>query len=259
MTVPNVADKHGHPAVVHPGEGVEPDPDHPAVVVLCYQDSLFEAVVEEFAGEDVSPAWSLYDCVRLVDHPRVAVAGRFGIGAPTATMVLEHLAARGAEAFLSVGYAGSLTRDVALADLVVPDAAIRDEGTSHHYLAPDRTVEPTPALHRSTVAAARDSDRAVHEGPTWTTDAPYRETVAEVERYAEAGVLTVEMEAAATFAVAHYRGLAAAAAFVVGDYVTPDEHERRFEETQPHLEDAFDVAVDAAVGYLAERAGNDAE
>lgn len=251
MTVPQFSAKHDSVAVVSPDDEVAPDPGQPTVALLCYQTSLFEAVVDRRPVEDVSPAWSLYDCHRLVDHPEVAVVGDFGIGAPTAAVVMEHLAALGTEAFLSVGYAGSLTRDVAMTDVVVPDAAIRDEGTSHHYLAPAETVAPTPALHRATVAAARDSDRAVHEGPTWTTDAPYRETVPEVERYAADGVVTVEMEAAATFAVARYRGLEAAAAFVVSDYLSPDDHDPRFEETQPHLLELFDVGVAAATGYLA--------
>ncbi|MFB6127952.1 MAG: nucleoside phosphorylase [Halolamina sp.] len=253
MTVPQFAGKHDAAEVAHPSDGVAADPDQPAVVLLCYQTSLFDAVVAERAVEDSSPEWSLYDCYRLVDRPEVAVVGDFGIGAPTAAIVMEHLAARGTEAFLSVGYAGALTRDVAMTDVVVPDAAIRDDGTSHHYLAPAGTVAPTPALHRETVAAARDSTRPVHEGPTWTTDAAYRETLPEVRHYAAEGVLTVEMEAAATFAVARHRGLEAAAAFVVSDYVAPDDHEPRFEETQPHLEALFEVAVDAATGYAVTR------
>jgi uridine phosphorylase len=69
---------------------------------------------------------------------RVGLIGRFGIGAPAATAVLEQLAALGTTAMISVGTAGSLQRDLVPGDLVLCEAAVRDEGVSHHYLPPAR-------------------------------------------------------------------------------------------------------------------------
>ncbi len=67
-----------------------------------------------------------------------------------------------------------------------------------------------------------------HRGPTWTTDAPYRETVEEITRYRGEGILTVEMEAAALFTVARLSGLAAAAAFCVSDVLHGERWEPHF-------------------------------
>jgi len=252
MRVPQFAGKHDHRSVVEPPtDGGETPP----AVVVCYQDRLFERVLAENDTEPLRPDRSAFSLHRLADRPAVGVLGEFGIGAPTTVMALENVVAGGTEAVVSAGWAGALTRDVGPEDVVVPDAAVRDEGTSHHYLPPDRTVAPTPGLTAAVAAAAGDAgdaDRTVHRGPTWSTDAPYRETDAEVEHYADDGVLTVEMEAAATFALARHRGVEAAAAFVVSDYLSPDGHDRRFEAAVERLPAAFEAAVDGAERFLAD-------
>lgn len=92
---------------------------------------------------------------------------------------------------------------------MVCDRAIRDEGTSHHDR-PDATYAyPCPDLTASLCAAIRHNGLPFQMETTWTTDAPYRETVEEIIRYRAEGVVTVEMEAAALFAVAQYRGVSA--------------------------------------------------
>ena len=133
---------------------------------------------------------------------RVGLLGRFGIGAPAATAALEELAALGTSAVISVGTAGSLQRDLKPGDLVLCEAAIRDEGVSHHYLPPGR-LATAPA--EATAALGRPCGEAGHQfrtGTSWTIDTPYRETIDEVRHYQAEGVLCVEMEAAALFAVA---------------------------------------------------------
>ncbi|MFT4965052.1 MAG: uridine phosphorylase, partial [Halobacteriales archaeon] len=71
------------------------------------------------------------------------------------------------------------------------------------------------------------------------------ETIPEIERYAEEGIVTVDMEAAALFAVAEYRDVEAGALFTVSDYLGPDEWDPRFDATDEHLQQLFDVATAA--------------
>jgi len=94
---------------------------------------------------------------------------------------------------------------MALGHVIIPTAAVRDEGTSFHYAAPSRHIHTDP----TTVAIA---SQVLHEraapftlGTTWTTDAPYRETTARIHRRQHEGCLTVEMETAAFLAVAAFR------------------------------------------------------
>ena len=99
-----------------------------------------------------------------------------------------------------------LVPDVALGHVIVPSAAIRDEGTSYHYLPPAREVEPTRQAFDAIVATLERHHVPHVTGKTWTTDGLYRETRGKVERRVAEGCLTVEMEAAAFFAVAAFRG-----------------------------------------------------
>lgn len=245
--------KHEEQPLVGPDHEIEASglspADFPDVVVVCYQPELFEYVRENHAERELFADHYMIDLVVLEDE-RIGVVGDFGIGAPATAMVVEALGAGGVEAFLSTGYAGCLQTDVQTSDVIVTNEAIRDEGTSHHYLEPAERVEPTPELAADARAAAVDADRTAHEGPTWTIDAAYRETRPEIEQYAEDGVLTVEMEAAAVFAVARHHGYEAAALLIVSDYLGTEEWEPKFDETTPHLEELFEISLDAARRYL---------
>ena len=97
--------------------------------------------------------------------------------------------------------------DVALGHVIVPTSAVRDEGTSYHYLAPSRSASPTPQAVDAIVKTLEAHHVPFVTGATWTTDALYPETRGKVERRVAEGCLTVEMEAAAFFAVAAFRGV----------------------------------------------------
>ncbi|WP_313692863.1 nucleoside phosphorylase [Halorarum halobium] len=258
MPFPNADGKHEWDALVTPERSAEysrdvegPGPETmPEAVVLCYSRDLMEHLVETRPGTHVD---DFYGDLYLFDETdgRVGVHGNFGIGAPTAAMVLEDLAAAGVGAFLSVGFAGCLDDAVGMGDVVVPDRAIRDEGTSHHYAAAGVDAVPTESLLAETKRVLRDDgDDPFHVGPTWTTDAIYRETGREVERYADEGVLTVEMEAAAVFTVAAHRGVDAAAMFVASDYLGPADWEPKFHLTTADLRRLGETAARVLAAYV---------
>ena len=190
----------------------------PAGVVLCYQRSLYDHVLQAEGLTSPGRQGALHGLLLLPSTGgRVGLLGRFGIGAPAAAAALEELAAMGTSAFVSVGTAGSLQRDLAIGDLVLCEAAIRDEGVSHHYLPAAKLAAADPGMTAALGAALRRAGAAFRAGNSWTIDTPYRETVAEARRYQAEGVLCVEMEAAALFAVAKVRGLHVSSAFVVSD------------------------------------------
>jgi len=84
--------------------------------------------------------------------------------------------------------------------LVAVTSAIRDEGTSYHYLPPARAVDAPAKMASLLDSGLRNLSLPVLSGPVWTTDAPYRETKGQLAGHAKAGVLAVEMQAASLFA-----------------------------------------------------------
>jgi uridine phosphorylase len=149
----------------------------------------------------------------------VGVVTGFGIGAPSAAMVLEELVELGARRFVSLGFAGALSNDLDFEDVVVCSKALRDEGVSHHYLPPARYSFPSATLSAELHSALAHDGDPVSEGPSWTIDAIFRETLAEATAYRDEGILTVEMEAAALFAVGEVLGVDVAAIFTISDHL----------------------------------------
>jgi uridine phosphorylase len=139
------------------------------------------------------------------------------MGAPMAAMLLEQLIALGARRFLYLGFCGALAPSYRIGDGFIPVRAIREEGTSYHYL--PASVEPMSSPHLNTLLQTHATHQsfAVRQGPIWTTDAPYRETARKIQQFQAAGVHAVDMEMAALFAVAHYRDCEIAALLLVSD------------------------------------------
>lgn len=249
--IPTYGDKYDAEALFTPAEVIEaqggdPHTEIPPVAVLTFQTPLFEWIREERAGDPI-PIVRSQEVYPVSDT--VGVVGDFGIGAPVTAAVAENLIATGAEVLCIVGGGAALQHDIQPTDAIVADRAIRDEGVSYHYLPPEAEATATPALADHLEAAFRESDLDTHRGTTWTTSAFYRETVDEVAHYAEQGVVSAEMEAAALFAVAEFRGVESAAAFDVGDLLTDEEWDDgvAYENVQPQI---FDRAVEALTAYV---------
>ncbi len=123
------------------------------------------------------------------------------VGAPFAVLVAEELFALGCRVLVSISSAGLVAERFTPPFFLLIDRALRDEGTSCHYLPPGRHADADPSL----VAAVRDRMAGlsvpVHAGPSWTTDAPFRETAGLIASRRREGIISVEMEAAALLAL----------------------------------------------------------
>lgn len=178
---------------------------------------------------------------------RLAVC-HIGVGAAVTAGVLEEIIAQGCRKFIACGGCGVLDKDITVGHLLVPTAAIRDEGVSYHYLPPGREVSATPSA-----VAAIEATLQAHAVPylltkTWTTDAPYRETHAKMQQYKSEGCLTVEMEAAAFFAVAQFRAVPFGQILYGGDDVSGGEWDNRAWQSRADVrENLFWLAAEACL------------
>lgn len=130
------------------------------------------------------------------------------VGASFAVLVAEELFASGCRLLLSVTSSGQLKPVRSPPYFVLIDRALRDEGTSYHYLPPATYSAAPGALIAALDGAFGDVGVPVLRGATWTTDAPFRETAEAIDVMRRRGLLAVEMEAAALYAFAQARGRA---------------------------------------------------
>jgi len=224
MSYPIFPDKHQLPAMLSADQMIEfrrrqgglAGLSAPQSVVLC----LYKGVMKRFPWRYPSQhvGGFLGDLYLLKRGPgRVGVLGNFGIGAPALTNMAEEMIAWGAKRLVILSLAGGLQPGLQPGSIVAGDRALRDEGTSYHYLPPARDVAASSSLAKALCDALQRRGMSPQVGATWSTDAPYRETRQEAEQYQREGVLAVDMESAGLFAAAQVRGVEAASVFVIGD------------------------------------------
>ncbi len=184
--------------------------DVPLHAVVCFFQDVIERLQQE---EEVTLLHTLRS--EIGPHPvyemmfegqRLAVFHP-GLGAPLAAGLLEEVIALGCTKFIACGGCGVLDSAVTMGQILVPYSAVRDEGLSYHYLPPGREVSASPRAVAAIEAVLAAQDIECRRVKTWTTDALYRETPGKVQKRKDEGCLCVEMEAAAFFAVAQFRGV----------------------------------------------------
>ena len=152
-----------------------------------------------------SAGWACYHTELFqfeLDNRTFGIVG-CAVGASFAVLVAEQLFASGCRFLVSITSAGQIRAAGRPPYIVVIDRALRDEGTSYHYLPPAQFAVADPVLVDAVERAVRETAGvAVYRGPSWTTDAPFRETAVAITTARERGILAVEMEAAALYAFA---------------------------------------------------------
>jgi uridine phosphorylase len=179
----------------------------PTICVLDPDGDLVRRLSKE--GRAVrDPAWA---CYHTELHRFVEKGTEFGIvgcavGAAFAVLIAEELFASGCRLLISMTSAGQLAPLRPPPYFILIDRALRDEGTSYHYMTPSAFSAIDDGLLASMRGAFDDLPVPVLQGATWTTDAPFRETAEAIAAMQAKGLLAVEMEAAALYAFAKARG-----------------------------------------------------
>lgn len=237
-------------ALIEPSRTIARRADMPERAVACFFWEVIDALVRAGRLRKLVALRSelgeipVYELVH--EGARVAVH-HAGLGAPLAAGILEEVIALGAERIVACGGAGALVPELVLGHVVVPVDAVRDEGTSHHYLPPSRTVAADPDAVAAIEATLARHEVAGLRGRTWTTDALYRETPTRIARRRAEGCCTVEMEAAALFAVARHRGKKLGQLLYAGDDLSGAAWDHRAWNGHSGRERLFWLAVEACL------------
>lgn len=199
--------------------------DFPARCVMSFmKDALLEFVEKNSckqiathhseAGD--SPVWEFNQGEKrcaLVQSP---------VGAPSSAILMDLLIASGATRIVSCGGCGVIS-PIPAGEILVPTSALRDEGTSYHYVAPAREIQIEPAMVKQAEELLKAGNVAFRTCKTWSCDGFFRETPSMVQKRRAEGCDTVDMECSALAAVAQFYGTSYAALLYSGDSLA-DEH-----------------------------------
>ncbi len=216
--------------------------------VLCFFQDVIAELVKKKVLRQIGALRS-----ELMQHPVFTMKHKGknlfvvhpGIGAPLAAGILEEITCWGIKNVVVCGGCGVLKPEIAAGHVVVITQAVRDEGTSYHYLPPGRKVKASREVTKALEITLQAHNIPYSRGITWTTDAIFRETAARREARMKEGCIVVEMEAAALFAVAKFRKVKIGQIVYGGDMVVPDGWDaREWYKRKRERRLLFDLAVE---------------
>lgn len=241
-------------AVLNPEHFYNRLSDCPKTVVTCFAVNLIEYAVNTYPSRVICN-WSSSNGV--IPFYEIKVNGeKIGIimsmiGAPSAVAEYEELFAMGVENILVFGTCGVLDKSISDCSVIVPVSAVRDEGTSFHYLPDSDEIEVNVGLQHKITNYLKKKKIKHTVGKTWTTDAIYRETKAKVQKRKKEGCTCVDMECSAIAAVAAFRNKSIAQFFYSADNLDGDEYEKRSIANDANIDVKLKI-LDLAIGMALE-------
>lgn len=224
----------------------------PEIVLAEFSYQMIQNIVKKYNGHIINEIQAVTGNVPIYkftyNGKDVGIYNTM-IGAPAAAACLEDVIQMGAKKIMFCGECGVLDKEIADGKIIIPEVAVRDEGTSYHYYPSSDEIEMDP--HSVEVIESTLSDLKVPyiKGKIWTTDASYRETVSKVHNRREMGCIAVDMECSAMIAVAKLRKVQFAQFVYACDNLDSDVWDRRGLTYRPikQKEDFFELALACAV------------
>jgi len=204
----------------------------PEEVVMCFYNEVIEKLKDEGKLREITCLYSQmgrHPIYEIEYNGRKVALYQPGIGSSFGAALMEEVIALGGKKFISCGSGGVLDSQITVGHILVPTVAVRDEGTSYHYLEPKREVSVDEKAVNAIKTVLERHKCSYKLIKTWTTDSLYRETKAKAELRKSEGCLAVEMECSAFAAVAIYRNVKFGQMIYAGDDVNCKEWDARDE------------------------------
>ena len=233
-------------AVINPYDIVNPVEGMPKVAVTCYAKETFERMLAGFEAEQIASTSTANGIIPIykVTYKGMEMALFMNdVGAPASVALMEDLYQMGVEKIIIFGTCGVLEKSIDDCAIIIPNSAMRDEGTSYHY-APASDEIPVNEKYMSVFTGMLDELQIKYTvGKTWTTDAIYRETADKIKRRKEQGCICVDMECSADAAVAQFRGKDLVQFFYAADNLDAEEWDVRSLSNSAKLEEKDRIAT----------------
>lgn len=196
-------------AVINVEDVIDAVPGMPEIGVSCYSRITLERIASELNAVRIastSTANGETDVYKAVYKGKEIALFMMDVGAPMSVTMLEDVFAMGVQKVIVFGSCGVLDRKIDDCSVIIPNRAVRDEGTSYHYAPPADEIEVNENYLDLFTKMLEKMKVHYTIGKVWTTDAFYRETVEKVSRRKENGCICVDMECSANAAAAKFRG-----------------------------------------------------
>ncbi len=202
----------------------------PKIGVTCFSKKLIDRYVEIFNGEKIGETKNANGEAPIykIKYKGIEIALFMSrVGAPACTVGYEEILAMGLEKLIMFGTCGVLDRNIEDLAIIIPNSAIRDEGTSYHYMKSCREIKVNEKYKSLFIDILKTNNVSYVEGKVWTTDAPYRETKEKVLKRKQEGCICVDMECSSMNAVAKFRNKELFQFFYAADNLDSDNWEQR--------------------------------
>ena len=234
-------------AVINPEMAVQPVADFPPVTIGVFSLHLYEKVLELFPGAEeiaiVKSATGHFPVHRVRYGDGDFAFYHALVGEPACVAQYEDIMAMGSRRLILLGNCGVLDRNIRDCGIIIPTAALRDEGTSFHYAPPGDEIAVNRQWRALFEEVLAERGYPFVEGKTWTTDAPYRETREKCARRKEQGAVCVEMECAGMQALCDFRGTQFFQFFYAGDNLDHSTWDPRSLSGSARLDDKQRIAM----------------
>lgn len=208
-------------------------------ILIVYSKYFFKKTVDFFSIKtsdeklvNINKRWSIY---------------LSQIGSCNIAINVEELKCIGFKNFITFGVCGSLTDNYKIGDILICKKALRDEGTSYHYIAPSDFAFPSKKFYKKMFINLKEIIK--DEVISWTTDAPYRETSYEIKQYLKRNINVVEMEASSFYSVSKYIKANAVSFFIVSDVLNFEKYQWQMEFNSKLIAKNFEIFIRKLIKY----------
>ena len=238
-------------AIINPQDLHKPIEGFPKVVISCFSRVTFARLLENYEHDEITrTSMANFEVIvyGITIGDQQIAAFNAPVGAASCVGIVEDLIQFGMKKLVLFGTCGVLDQDIKETSIIIPRSALRDEGTSYHYLPASDEVE----VNQSSLPLFQDfleKYQISHTiGKVWTTDAPYRETIGKMKRRKESGAICVDMECSAVAALAAFRGFELCHFFYAADHLSEEKWDIRTLSNHSDL-DSKDRIADLAIQF----------
>ena len=233
-------------AFINPEDIITPVEGMPEVAVACYSCMTFERMVGELDAKIIAEtctANGVKPVYKAVYKGTDIALFMIDVGAPTSVAMLEDVYMMGVKKAIIFGTCGVLDKSIDDCSVIIPDCAVRDEGTSYHYAPASDEIDVNRKYLEVFTGMLDELQVNYTVGKTWTTDAIYRETPEKIRRRKEQGCICVDMECSADAAIAQFREKDLVQFFYAADNLDAEEWDVRSLSNHSKLEEKDRIAM----------------